>query len=67
MRSHCAAFLISLWLCGGASQLVGTVMTLAGGDGGIFSGSNDGIGTLARFNSPNAVAIDPLGNFALVY
>lgn len=38
----------------------GTVSTFAGGAGS--SGSNDGIGTAARFNHPTGLEVDPSGN-----
>jgi len=39
----------------------GTVTTLAGGIGGIFNGTGDGVGTAARFNNPQGIAVDSAG------
>ena len=47
-----------------AGQAVGTVSTLAGTSGA--SGSANGLGTAASFNSPYGVAIDAAGTVALI-
>jgi len=43
-----------------------TVATLAGGNGGTLSGSANGVGTIATFSAPSAVALSAVGSFALV-
>ena len=40
---------------------IGTVTTLAGGNGGTTAGTSNGIGTSATFISPQSLAIDPSG------
>lgn len=47
-------------------QDVGTVTTLAGGDGATYVGSSDGVGTLATFSGPKGVVINTKGTLALI-
>lgn len=49
-----------------AAQLVGTVRTLAGGNGATTAGYADGVGTAAQFNVPVGVAVVNNGAFAVV-
>ena len=49
-----------------AGQDVGTVTTLAGGDGATYVGSSDGVGTLATFSGPKGVVINTQGTLALI-
>ena len=49
-----------------AGQAVGTVSTLAGGNGSNLLGLVDAQGTNAMFGGPRSIAIDAMGSFALV-
>lgn len=44
----------------------GFVATLAGGLGGVTSGSADGVGSVATFYRPSSVAVDAAGVIAIV-
>ena len=55
-----------LIVSGVVAQIVGSVSTLAGGNGGIVAGSSNGIGTASTFNNPNGVAMDAAGTVAVV-
>ena len=60
-------FAVSVLLLPQASaQTMGTVTTVAGGNGGTASGSVNGVGTMATFNLPAGVALSVNGSFALV-
>ena len=62
--THTSTPTSSSTMAAAASMLVNvSVTTLAGGSGGGFA---DGIGVLARFNTPEGVAVDPTGSFALI-
>ena len=45
--------------------LLGLVTTLAG-DAVVFGGSNDGVGTNAKFYSPAGIAVNPAGDMVFV-
>ena len=61
-----ALLLYVLLLPQASAQTMGTVTTLAGGNGGTASGSANGVGTNATFNGPVGVALSVNGSFALV-
>jgi len=56
--------LVMLPLCQGETEVL--VTTLAGGGGDTWSGSNDGVGTVALFNGPHGIALSESGEYALV-
>ena len=49
-----------------SAQAMGTVTTLAGGNGSTAIGSTNGVGTAATFYYPDGVALSANGSFALV-
>ncbi len=51
------------WAMMANGQTFGTVTTLAGN---VTIGSSNGVGTVARFNSPFGVAMDAEGSVAIV-